>query len=95
MPRQTNKKPIPFKPVMPPSAPITLNKSTLFQSMKDGFGFGIGSTMARNFLTPAHTPEKIQNEIHEKLTTSIEKKQEFMQCMEKTQNYDECLYHLE
>jgi hypothetical protein len=53
------------------------SESGLFSSIKQGFGFGMGSSIAHNiFDRTVHTTDK---------TT------EFKQCMEKTyNNYEEC-----
>jgi uncharacterized spore protein YtfJ len=48
MPRQ-NTKITPVKPIL--SSPIiTKNNSTLLNSIKEGFGFGLGSSIARNLV---------------------------------------------
>jgi hypothetical protein len=56
MPRQSNSKVTPIKthikPISTvPSTIITKNNTTLFGSIKEGFGFGIGSTIARNLFS--------------------------------------------
>jgi len=61
-------------------------RPSLFSSIKQGFGFGIGSSIAHNIFdsTEAKPP------IH--LHTVIDKTTEFKQCMEKTyNNYEECV----
>jgi hypothetical protein len=95
MPRESRNKLSMYNPTKPPINTITLNRPTLFQSVKDGFGFSIGATIARNLVTPIFSPEKIQQDIRDNLVKNNEKKQEFKQCMEKTQNYDECVHYLE
>ena len=85
MPRSSNK-PIINKPVVTNSAvqhrlPGNEHPS-LFNSIKQGFGFGIGSSIAHNiFDTKEAKP----------LHPVIDKTTEFKLCMEKTyNNYEEC-----
>ena len=81
MPRSTNK-PLISKPVVNNSLvhyrPVEPN---LFSSIKQGFGFGIGSSIAHNIFD-----SKEAKPVHPVDTT-----REFKQCMEKTyNNYEEC-----
>lgn len=80
MPRSSNK-PVISKPVVNKLALQTGNeKPNLFSSIKQGFGFGIGSSIAHNIF-----------DIKEAQHPVIDKTTEFKQCMEKTyNNYDEC-----
>jgi len=88
MPRSTNK-PVVNKPVVNNSVvqnrlPGNENPS-LFSSIKQGFGFGIGSSIAHNIFDskPARPLAP--------LPPVIDKITEFKQCMEKTyNNYEEC-----
>ena len=98
MPRNSNSsnsKPMPFKPIMPPMAPVSFNTPSLFQSVKEGFGFGLGSTIARNLFSTR--TESLHNTSHIALVEKEQKKtKEFKQCMETSNNnYDECVRHLE
>jgi len=90
MPRSTNK-PVVNKPVV--NTPV-VNKSvvehrlqsnerpTLFSSIKQGFGFGIGSSIAHNIFDRKEAKP---------VYSVIDKTAEFKQCMEKTyDNYQEC-----
>ena len=86
MPRSSNK-PVINKPVV--NNPVVQNrlpgneKPSLFSSIKQGFGFGIGSSIAHNIFDskPARTLDPV-----------IDKITEFKQCMEKTYNkYEECV----
>ena len=76
MPRSTDK-PVVNNSVLQ-NRPLNQNPS-LFSSVKQGFGFGVGSSIAHNiFDTKAARPV-------------IDKTTEFKQCMEKTyNNYEEC-----
>lgn len=58
---------------------------SLFSSVKQGFGFGIGSSIAHNiFDSKEATPMAPLRDVIDKTT-------EFKQCMEKTyNNYEEC-----
>ena len=88
MPRETNK-PVVNKPVV--SSSLVQNRlasndrPSLFSSIKQGFGFGLGSSIAHNiFDRKAETP--LPPLLSVKDTTT-----EFKQCMEKTyNNYEEC-----
>jgi hypothetical protein len=87
MPRSTNK-PLLSKPVA--STPqvntpqvntpaLSIQQPSLFSSIKQGFGFGMGSSIAHNIFD-----SKVVHHVADKTT-------EFKQCMEKTyNNYDEC-----
>ncbi len=86
MPRSTNK-PVINKPVINNS--VLQNRlphneqPNLFSSIKQGFGFGIGSSIAHNIFD-----SKEAKPLH----PVIDKTTEFKQCMEKTyNNYDECV----
>ena len=90
MPRQNNSKNIPIKPIskLPPIV-ITKNNTTLFQSIKDGFGFSIGSTIARNLFgtTPTYVSS---NNVDIKKSTCIE----YKKCLETNDKY-ECFSNLD
>jgi hypothetical protein len=97
MPRSSSnsKRPVKIDPVevqtKPSISPIQTQKVNLFDSIKHGFGFGVGSSIAHNIFDskPQSTvkPSTLQIDI---------KKREFKQCMEKTDNnYDECIHYLE
>jgi hypothetical protein len=71
--------------------PIVAQPSSFLGTIKEGFAFGIGSSIARNvvdsFMSPAVKAEKPQITEIEKMT--------FTQCMDKTSgNYETC-GHLE
>jgi len=79
------------------AAPVTTVKAagpTLFDSMKQGFGFGVGSSIARNLFesrptTTATAPAPIV------ATASNDPTREFKQCMERTfNNYETCEIYL-
>ena len=81
MPRSSNK-PVVNKPVVSSVLQNRLpgnEQPSLFSSMKQGFGFGIGSSIAHNIFD-----RKVEHPVVDKTT-------EFKQCMEKTyNNYEEC-----
>ena len=79
MPRSTN------KPVISNSVvqhrPST-EQPSLFSSIRQGFGFGIGSSIAHNIFDSKEAKP---------LQPVIDTTREFKQCMEKTyNNYEEC-----
>jgi len=85
MPRSSNK-PVVNKPV---ASPVLQNRlpgneqPSLFSSVKQGFGFGMGSSIAHNIFD-----RKVEHPVIDKIT---DKTTEFKQCMEKTyNNYEEC-----
>ena len=85
MPRSTNK-PVISKPVVNNS--VVQNRlagnqqPNLFSSIKQGFGFGMGSSIAHNIFDRKEAKP---------LDPVIDKTIEFKQCMEKTyNNYEEC-----
>jgi hypothetical protein len=89
MPRSTNKAVI-SKPAVNNSALQNrvpgYQQPSFFSTIKQGFGFGIGSSIAHNIFDSkeAKPVERV-----------IDKTTEFKQCMEKTyNNYDECAYIL-
>jgi hypothetical protein len=91
MPRSNNK-PVINKPAV--SNSILENRlprnehPSLFSSVKQGFGFGIGSSIAHNiFDSKEAKPLPPLSPLH----PIIDKTTEFKQCMEKTyNNYEEC-----
>ena len=85
MPRSTNK-PVVNNSVAQNRLPGNQNPS-LFSSMKQGFGFGIGSSIAHNIFgsKPANPLPPLP------LPPVIDRTTEFKKCMEKTyNNYEEC-----
>jgi len=86
MPRSSNK-PVISKPVVNNSVvqkrlPVN-EQPTLFSTIKQGFGFGIGSSIAHNIF------DRKEVKPQQPLTDNIK---EFKQCMEKTyNNYEECV----
>lgn len=89
MPRQTTKvtppKPISHSPII-----ITKSNNTLFGSIKEGFGFGLGSTIARNLFstTPTYIPSS--NNLDIKQETCVE----YKKCLESDDKY-ECFGNLD
>jgi hypothetical protein len=80
MPRSTNK-PVISKPVVVQHRPGN-EQPSLFSSIKQGFGFGIGSSIAHNIFD-----SKEAKPLHPVIDKTIE----FKHCMEKTyNNYEEC-----
>jgi hypothetical protein len=83
MPRPTDKPVVNNSLVQ--NRPLNQNPS-LFSSVKQGFGFGIGSSIAHSIFgsRPAQPLRP--------LDPVIDKTREFKQCMEKTyNNYEECV----
>jgi hypothetical protein len=85
MPRSSNK-PVITKPGVNNS--VIQNRlpgneqPSLFSSIKQGFGFGIGSSIAHNIFDSKEAKP---------IPPVIDKTREFKQCMEKTyNNYEEC-----
>jgi len=90
MPRSNNK-PVVNKPAV--SSSVLQNRlpgnehHSLFSSVKQGFGFGIGSSIAHNIFDSGATKP-----LPPRLDPVIDKTTEFKQCMEKTyNNYEECV----
>ena len=88
MPRSNNK-PVVNKPAVSNSVlqnRLPYNEQpSLFSSIKQGFGFGIGSSIAHNIFDSEATKPL------PRLHAVIDKTTEFKQCMEKTyNNYEEC-----
>ena len=90
----------PVQAYHPPTSPITVQHAapTLGQSMKEGFGLGVGMSVARNvvdglFGSNRQQPQQSQMPAPSPLTHPTVK--EFQACMERTyNNYDECKTHL-
>ena len=94
---------LPAKP-QPPSVPVIHQHQHqqqapgLIGSMVQGFGLGMGSSIARNMIE--HSPAPVQIQVPQQTPTKTPigdyKTVEFKQCMEKTyNNYDDCVHHLE
>ena len=90
MPRATNKSVI-SKPVVNSVVQHRLpgnEQPSLFSSIKQGFGFGIGSSIAHNIFD---SKEAKPMPPLPPMRPVIDKTTEFKQCMEKTyNNYEEC-----
>ena len=89
MPRSNNK-PLVIKPAVSNSVlqnrPPHNEGPSLFSSIKQGFGFGIGSSIAHNIFDSEAT-KPLPPSLH----PVTDKTTEFKQCMEKTyNNYEEC-----
>ena len=81
MPRSTNT-PVINKPVANAAVQNKV-RPNLFSSIKEGFGFGIGSSIAHNIFDSKEAKP---------LQPVLDKTKEFKQCMEKTyNNYEECV----
>jgi len=86
MPRSANK-PVISKPVISkPTNSVVQHRlpeqPSLFSIIKQGFGFGMGSSIAHNIFDSKEAKP---------LNPVIDKTKEFKQCMEKTyNNYEEC-----
>ena len=86
MPRSTNK-PVVTKPSV--SLPVHYQPS-LFSSIKQGFGFGIGSSIAHNIFDSKEA-KPMQPQPMQPMQPLTDKTKEFKLCMEKTyNNYEEC-----
>jgi len=74
----------------------------MFQSAIQGFGLGMGSSIARNIFEhkptviqyPAPSPSSAAPADSAQKTYEL-KKFEFKKCMENTNDYDTCVHHLE
>ena len=93
---------MPYSSPSPAHTPsIQVGQPTLFQSAIQGFGLGMGSSIARNIFEhkqpviqyPAPSPSSAASE--NALKTYEHKKFEFKKCMENTNDYDTCVQHLE
>jgi hypothetical protein len=86
--------PAPYKPAPPPMiVKHEQSQPSFFGSITQGFGLGMGSSIARNIFESkpsqpvAYSQQPVKSEA---------KVVEFKQCMEKTyNNYDECVHHLD
>jgi len=76
---------------------IQVAQPTMFQSAIQGFGLGMGSSIARNIFEHKQPviqyPTPVAPESAQK--TYELKKFEFKKCMENTNDYDTCVHHLE
>ena len=98
MPRSNNKavvnKPDVSNSVLQNRLPSNQHPS-LFSSVKHGFGFGIGSSIAHNIFDSKEAKPMPPLPPLPPLYRVIDKTTEFKQCMEKTyNNYEECAYIL-
>ncbi len=96
--------PMPYKPAAPPMVLPQVQQPTMMQSMKDGFGLGLGSSIAHNvvgrmFGAPAYTPNKPSSDSAEKKPCAAELR-EFENCFvssdttfcgDKQNTYVECI----
>ena len=108
----SSKSSIPYSsPPVPHSSPpsytpsIRVEQPTMFQSAIQGFGLGMGSSIARNMFESkqpivqyhAPVPASVSSSpaSESTLKTYEVKKFEFKKCMENTNDYDTCVHHLE
>ena len=90
MPRQSNSNKTYIKPISTvPPVVITKNNS-LFGSIKEGFGFGLGSTIARNLFTTTPIPISSSNNLDIRQASCIE----YKKCLESDDKY-ECFGNLD
>jgi len=76
----------------PPSA-VAQPKSSFLSMIKEGFGFGLGSSIARNVVDSVMAPKTTSTQVEQ--STKQEAPLTFAQCMTNTAgNYEEC-GHLE
>jgi hypothetical protein len=100
MPRKVQKQSSmpPMKQSSLPPQSIEISRPTMFQSVKEGFGFGIGSSIAHNIFrsSPTQSQERkdLPAQVQEyKSVTNLPK--EYVQCMKDFENKDACAYLLE
>jgi len=73
----------------------------MFQSAIQGFGLGMGSSIARNIFEHKQpviqysAPPAVAAPAYSAQKTYELKKFEFKKCMENTNDYDTCVHHLE
>ena len=94
MPRSNNK-PLVNKPALSNSGlqnrPSSNERPSFFSTVKQGFGFGIGSSIAHNIFDSKEAKPMPPLPPMPPLSPVIDKTREFKQCMEKTyNNYEEC-----
>lgn len=100
--KMPNPPPVPYKPAAPPmqlpQLPQVPQQPTLMQSMKDGLGLGLGSSIAHNvvgrmFGAPAYTPKEEKKpcaaELREFENCMISNDTTF--CGDKQSAYAECI----
>lgn len=88
MPRQ-NTKVTTVKPISSPVI-VTRNNNTLFSSIKEGFGFSIGSMIARNLFSSTSTHIPSSNNLYTSQISCIE----YKKCLESDDKY-ECFGNLD
>ena len=72
-----------------PQVPV-VRQPTMLDSIKSGFGFGVGSAVARSVVDSVFRPGNPK----EAIADPKEAKAEFVKCME-TKTYEECTIFLE
>lgn len=97
MPRQNQTKSYKITNINPKSSansniPIVKNKTSLFSSIKEGFGFGIGSTIARNLFGGSNESNKVYPNEPSKVKSNSACV-EYNKCLESDDKY-ECFSNL-
>ena len=82
-------KPSPMKP----TAPLQTQPPSMFDTMKQGFSFGVGSSIAHSIFGPKNKDENvIKKEVSDetKLTTTDKIYEIYNKCLEKNDNNIDC-----
>ena len=78
---------------MNPSAPLQSHPPSIFDTMKQGFSFGVGSSIAHSIFGPKNKDENvIKKEVNNesKLTTTDKIYEIYNKCLEKNDNNIDC-----
>ena len=93
MPRSTTQT-VPRAQTVPQVRPAPqVHQPTMLDSVKSGFGFGVGSAVARSVIDSVFRT-RIDANPKEAIANPKEAKAEFVKCME-TKTYEECTIFLE
>jgi hypothetical protein len=78
---------------LPITQPVVIRNNSLFSSIKEGFGFGIGSTIARNMFGGSTVYRDTVTPVHPMLSSKVSCV-EYNKCIESDDKY-ECFGNLD
>lgn len=90
MPRPVVNRPKSKLPAPKPSIPVQSHRPSMLDSMKQGFSFGVGSSIAHNMVNTIFNSKNKDDVSNETKLTSDKIYELYNQCLEKNDNFIDC-----